>query len=167
MKLNNQTKVLENQKFNIFDIIAIKPGKIEHLGIISQKLNIDLIQINETYINTSTMNKINEIIRRGIPLEVQYGKFLKTNMKNEFTSFMNFLVTIGRYTKGKSIIFSNGTNEITTNYSPYEISNILCMSGFEYSLGKDMISKHCRDSIMHGEQRKSYKGTIKITSKEK
>lgn len=167
MKFNLKAKVLENPKFNVYDIIAIKPGKIDHLGIISQRLNIDLIQIDESYLNNSTLNKINEIIRRGIPLEVHYGNVLSTGMKNEYTSFMNFMTSVARFTKGKGIILSNGTKNVSSIRSPYDVSNITCMIGFEYSIGKNMISKNCRESIMHGEQRRTYKGTIKIISKDK
>jgi RNase P/RNase MRP subunit p30 len=109
-------------------------------------------------LGNSVINKVHEMMRRDIQIEVCYGNALTT--PKEFTNFITQMSTLMRFTKGKNIILSNGTRYCFK--SPLDVANIASFTGHTFLMGKKMISHHIRDALMHGKQRSTIKGIIKV-----
>jgi len=85
-------------------------------------LNVDLISIPSNFNLSQVVNKVRETSRRGIQFEILYGNTI--NSLQNFMKFGNLLKNFMRFLNSKSLILSNGTNEISTYKSPEDVINM-------------------------------------------
>eukprot|EP01095_Lingulamoeba_sp_RSL-Kostka_P003414 TRINITY_DN1439_c0_g1_i1.p1 TRINITY_DN1439_c0_g1~~TRINITY_DN1439_c0_g1_i1.p1 ORF type:complete len:344 (-),score=62.19 TRINITY_DN1439_c0_g1_i1:46-1077(-) len=177
-----------NSIIKSYDIIAVYPKNESVFSAVCSNLNIhvDIISIDFSHKLSFKLKHtyVKQAIAKGIYFEIVFPTSIEDN--NYTSAMFSNIMHLIYVTKGKNIIISNQCNfsdllsqqtfkenhnfyqnlnniEILSNIkSPLDLISFAILIGIPHNKAKDVLSKNCKNIIIHGRTRKSSFGLLEI-----
>mmetsp|Transcript_7641 Transcript_7641/g.11347 ORF Transcript_7641/g.11347 Transcript_7641/m.11347 type:complete len:323 (+) Transcript_7641:19-987(+) len=142
-------------------ITAILPVKDDHFSRILEKSHFDVVCINSIASLIYVRKKLKMASKNKLAIELSYGPAFAD--ESQFMSFFCRMKNVLQFVNSESFVLSSNLNSIRTIRAPYDIANLAGLFGFDYAVGKHMISSAIVNNVLaHANQRSTIHGVTKF-----
>jgi len=149
-----------------YDIIAAQPISERAFAFVCTTLNVDIISVDLSkrlaikfkpeYVKTA--------LKRGLFFEIQYSSALReASIRRQLFANAQALTQASR---GRGIILTSGAHTVQDLRGTLDVINLGMFLGLSEHQARDSLSKNASAVVEHARQRKAYRGSILISSRD-